>query len=411
MADTKISALSEGSSVLARTDVLPFADLSAGSTKKTTVVGIHALGVNWINVKAYGATGDGATDDRAAIQAAIDAVPATGGTVYFPVGKYVVGSPGLDITTRQGLTFLGDYATSFNESGTLGAQLYAGANSITLVNGVNSSLVHQGHQFRSINFYSNNKTGVTLVSLKDVNHWIFDNCNFHLSSGSTSSVCLTLDMANDNAYGLLQHVTWTTDVSSTALNVVSSNGFTAIANNFSCTGTGTLITLGNDCAFYDCKWNFDPGADGAHVTVQDGGGNRFIGCSFEDHAGTNYCVLVNHPSTGFHPARTMFIGCYSTANKFIKIGSNANLTLLVACLSTGSPGDVNDAGHATIQLLGADSSGAQIVQTGSASKVGFFGTTAITRPTVTGSRGGNAALASLATALDSLGLITNSTSA
>lgn len=43
--------------------------------------------------------------------------------------------------------------------------------------------------------------------------------------------------------------------------------------------------------------------------------------------------------------------------------------------------------------------------------VGFNGTTPVAKPTVTGSRGGNAALASLLTALDSMGLITNSSTA
>jgi hypothetical protein len=41
--------------------------------------------------------------------------------------------------------------------------------------------------------------------------------------------------------------------------------------------------------------------------------------------------------------------------------------------------------------------------------LGFYGTASIGKPTVTGSRGGNAALASLCTALANLGLITNST--
>lgn len=45
------------------------------------------------------------------------------------------------------------------------------------------------------------------------------------------------------------------------------------------------------------------------------------------------------------------------------------------------------------------------------STAGFFGATPTTKPTVTGSRGGNAALASLLSALATLGLITDSSSA
>jgi len=45
------------------------------------------------------------------------------------------------------------------------------------------------------------------------------------------------------------------------------------------------------------------------------------------------------------------------------------------------------------------------------STLGFFGAAAVSKPTVTGSRGGNAALASLLTALANLGLITDSTTA
>jgi len=43
--------------------------------------------------------------------------------------------------------------------------------------------------------------------------------------------------------------------------------------------------------------------------------------------------------------------------------------------------------------------------------VGFFGAGGVTRPTITGSRGGNAALASLLTALAQLGLVTDNTTA
>ncbi len=40
------------------------------------------------NVKDFGATGDGTTNDTVAIQAAIDSLSATGGTVFFPTGEY-----------------------------------------------------------------------------------------------------------------------------------------------------------------------------------------------------------------------------------------------------------------------------------------------------------------------------------
>ncbi|WP_369271653.1 hypothetical protein AB5J55_17905 [Streptomyces sp. R11] len=43
--------------------------------------------------------------------------------------------------------------------------------------------------------------------------------------------------------------------------------------------------------------------------------------------------------------------------------------------------------------------------------LGFYGAAATTKPVVTGSRGGNAALASLLTALANLGLVTDNTTA
>ncbi len=42
------------------------------------------------NVKWFGATGGGTSDDTKAIQAAVDSLPANGGTVYFPGGDYLI---------------------------------------------------------------------------------------------------------------------------------------------------------------------------------------------------------------------------------------------------------------------------------------------------------------------------------
>lgn len=53
------------------------------------------------NVKNYGAYGDGVHDDTAAIQAAINSLPTTGGTVFVPAGTYLV-----DTTKRINLRSL-----------------------------------------------------------------------------------------------------------------------------------------------------------------------------------------------------------------------------------------------------------------------------------------------------------------
>lgn len=78
----------------------------AGSSKsiKDAVAGLAGI---FFNVKdpAYGAKGDGATDDAAAIQAAIDAAQAAGGgIVFFPAGTYRIT---VALTWKEGVWLLG----------------------------------------------------------------------------------------------------------------------------------------------------------------------------------------------------------------------------------------------------------------------------------------------------------------
>ncbi|MES3001326.1 MAG: glycosyl hydrolase family 28-related protein [Pseudomonadota bacterium] len=68
--------------------------------------GTNIYDAAWFDVTAYGATGDGSTDDRDAIQDAIDAAEAAGGgTVYFPRGTYVVNGA-LQDTSRSNAQIL-----------------------------------------------------------------------------------------------------------------------------------------------------------------------------------------------------------------------------------------------------------------------------------------------------------------
>ena len=47
-----------------------------------------------LNLRDFGATGDGTTDDAPAFQKALDALAAAGGgTLFIPEGKYVIATP------------------------------------------------------------------------------------------------------------------------------------------------------------------------------------------------------------------------------------------------------------------------------------------------------------------------------
>lgn len=75
----------------------------------------HPSTVAWLNVRNFGAKGDGATDDTAAIQRALDkAGSGTGNTVvYLPTGNYVVSGP-LSYPYKHALTIQGDGINGWN---------------------------------------------------------------------------------------------------------------------------------------------------------------------------------------------------------------------------------------------------------------------------------------------------------
>ena len=91
----------------------------------------------------------------------------------------------------------------------------------------------------------------------------------------------------------------------------------------------------------------------------------------------------------------------------IGFGSTASDTLAaLVCKDKSIQFDINGPGATRIQPIKATNNAA-----GNLLKMAFFNQSEVIRPTVAGSRAGNAALASLLTALDSLGLIIDNTTA
>lgn len=95
-------------------DAMGLSGLSAGDQIAVDTVGADGRPASWkkkardvLNVKDFGAKGDGSTDDTAAIQAAIDyAVAAGRRSVYFLAGTYIVTSP-LHAQVETGTTTVG----------------------------------------------------------------------------------------------------------------------------------------------------------------------------------------------------------------------------------------------------------------------------------------------------------------
>jgi parallel beta-helix repeat protein len=86
----------------------------------------------YFSVVAYGATGNGITDDSPAIQAAVSAAEdAGGGVVYFPSGTFLIGAT-INLATA-GVTLLGGpSAVLLSSTSALGAHVLITASSITL---------------------------------------------------------------------------------------------------------------------------------------------------------------------------------------------------------------------------------------------------------------------------------------
>jgi polygalacturonase len=75
------------------------------SSCRLVLAGSEPDGGKIVNVREFGARGDGVADDTAAIQSAINAATA-GGTIYFPAGIFNVSN--IVVKNRQGLSFVGE---------------------------------------------------------------------------------------------------------------------------------------------------------------------------------------------------------------------------------------------------------------------------------------------------------------
>lgn len=199
-------------------DLIEVPKLLVGDATSNTVITIDSVGYKGVsyqaydgateinpantikvyNVMDYGAHADGATDDYAHIQACIDAVPATGGIVYFPEGVYAV-SAGLH--TNYPITFRGvpskRYTTSGGTDYEAGSTLKSTGSGIALLTIESSSTTavnHRGAVVQDLNFWDEAGVNDTLLTIRMMNRGRVMNCSF-----ATAAVGMYIDADVEDA--------------------------------------------------------------------------------------------------------------------------------------------------------------------------------------------------------------------
>lgn len=168
-----------------------------------------------INVVDYGAKGDGATDDTAAIQSAIDAAE-NGGVIEFPRGTYVVG--GLKVR-RHGIALSGESrlgsrisrlegstAPLIDLSGTAslnGHLKFCSINNLTLIGNYKPGVLLQSYYadnliLREVNFRASDGVSMDFVEVWDSR---INNCTWENCGSTTEPACLFRNSMPQGQFG------------------------------------------------------------------------------------------------------------------------------------------------------------------------------------------------------------------
>ncbi len=288
-----------------------------------------------VNVKDFGATGDGSTDDSTSIQAAIDYIEGLANpmALFFPVGEYrcVTG-----LVFDKGLIrIIGAGGQSRSEVAPDGATLVAMTNAMELLR-INSttSLIHEGPIIEHMNFRDNSAANTAvLLRIHNINRWTVRNCTFRDASATGGvGLQLTRESGGDNAWGIIDQCTFTSlDL---GISAVRSFGFTMIGGHM--TGGGMLLDdLTQHVKVFGTKFDQDGIViEGMQCSIQ--------ACSFEN---TDPGVRFNDTGSGHGSRRNSLIGCAfaggGTETGIDFAGTDPNNNIITACTFTSLATDIS----------------------------------------------------------------------
>jgi hypothetical protein len=238
-----------------------------------------------INVADYGATGDGTTDDTVAIQAAFNAVSASGGTVVFEPGKtYMINGSYLPIQTLFG-----------------GVKPKSG----TIIQGNNAKL----------KVITSSATGYCVLNLNAVSNIAINDLNIQGDVGRH------IGTTGEFGHGLM--IMGCDNVVLNNLFITLCWGDAVLFSEYVRVNGNTNVDV-NNCEFVDCRRQ--------GVSVVDLSNGTFIGCSFRNIGATAFTspaagVDLEPDYVGAQASNLTFVGCTFNNNQshgFIA-GSSVNV--------------------------------------------------------------------------------------
>jgi hypothetical protein len=356
---------------------IPTSSLATGVPTSSTYLrgdGTWAVTDRKYNVKNYGAVGDGATDDTAAIQSAINSAVSTGGTVYFPNGLYRLTSsltytaPALD--PGQRVHFLGEgigasillQTTNANGLTIAGTNLnvYTNIKGLAFVN--NSGTVGQGLSvtggaflhIESCQFtgwlygmYGSNFLTSTLVSCQfrfNTRGMLFERIGTTNASSPNAITLVNCEVGANSEYGIY---------------ILGCSTFNILGGAIEANGT----TSGSSS-----NWGVRVAEPSGSTAIEGADGFTFTGVYFEGNAGiADVYVTSTQSKAGVSNTIT---GC-----SFVRFGSpyTTNSILLDATAGNGFTIAISGCGFKGLNSYVPDPSRMTIGNTGSRCKVDLVG--------------------------------------
>lgn len=460
--------MSEGSTdrISRRTALLgaTAAGVGVGALAFPTVAAAATAAQYNVQSSPYEARGDGSTDDWRAIQEAINAARgAGGGTVYFPAGTYIV-SRTLTLYSHIYLVGAGVDA-SF-------VKLRASANTDLVVTDEYARYLGTGQWEVGVDFVGLADITLDGNSANNTSGTGFKHYGRGLMiRNATIRLCAEDGISSERGFGgdeMEAHVSglsvrdcgrygidWRGPHDSTFVNVhvirPGSQGIRVRGGSGSVRagygGAGTMFLNAHVWGGGTKAWNLEQqgfltqcSGEGASETQLHVRSElcSVIGGHFYSNETSAYAIT--HGDSGVNPRRTIMHtrcgqstrsalkllgdGGYSMFNLVIEVRSGVakegepNVdSQWVMLVDNGAGASYPEAwtrvqefgGLEAYELVGRLEGAGHVLRTVESGRLGFHSATPIAKPTVTGSRGGNAALASLLTALANYGLITNST--